>query len=263
MNGINSCVVIARNLSIGYERRAVVPGIELELGAGSTLALVGMNGSGKTTLLKTLAGLLPPVSGTLRVFGGLPGQYPSRVAYLNQFHNPDLILPLRTVDVVRMARFSALGLLGRATKRDETFVRDAMERMGVAELAGEPLRALSGGQRQRVFLAQALARDAELLLLDEPEANLDAEGKEIYRNAAREYRAKGRSLIVATHDITEASSCDWTMLLARRVVAYSRGSAALTPDALLSTFGVTARLEEGKVVVVEREHGHDCGDRNQ
>jgi ABC-type Mn2+/Zn2+ transport system ATPase subunit len=258
MNGANGNVVVASGLSVGYERRPVVPGIELALGAGATLALVGTNGSGKSTLLKTLAGLLPGVSGSLRVFGGPPGRFPSRVAYLSQFNTTNFILPLRTADVVRMGRFSSLGLFGRATKRDERLVREAMERMGVADLAEEPLNALSGGQRQRVFLAQALARDAELLLLDEPEANLDAEGKETYRRVVRENRAAGRTLIIATHDISDASSCDWTMLLARRVVAYGRGGAILTPDALLETFGVTVELKEGKVVVVECEHGHDC-----
>lgn len=258
MNGTISRTVVAQDLSVGYERRAVVPGIQLDLARGATLVLIGMNGSGKSTLLKTIAGLLPTVSGSLRVFGEPPGRFPSRLAYLSQFHAADLILPLRAVDVVRMARFSALGLLGRATARDERYVREAMERMGVADLASEPLRALSGGQRQRIFLAQALARDAELLLLDEPETNLDSEGKHAYRAILRDYKAKGRTVVVATHDIAEAADCDWTMLLAHRVVAYGQGGAVLTPDALLSTFGMTAKLEEGKVVVVEREHGHEC-----
>lgn len=253
-------VLAAGRLSVGYGRKAVVEGIELELGRGATLALVGANGSGKSTLLKTMAGLLPALAGSMKVFGGRPGRNPSRVAYLGQFHSNQLMLPLRALDVVRMARYPTLGLMRRATAEDERMVREAMERMGIGGLAREPLSGLSGGQRQRVHIAQALARGAELLLLDEPEANLDAESKETLLSAVRAAVQAGGTVVIATHDIKEASRCDQAMLLAQRVVAYGPGCSVLTPDTLLSTFGVTARMEEGRVVVVEREHRHECGE---
>jgi ABC-type Mn2+/Zn2+ transport system ATPase subunit len=223
-----------------------------------TLALVGINGSGKSTLLKTIAGLLPPVAGSMSVFGERPGRFPTRVAYLGQFHPSEMILPLRVIDVVRMARFSSLGLLRWAGSADERRVRAAMEVMGVEALEDAPLKALSGGQRQRVFLAQALARDAELLLLDEPQTNLDAAGREVYKRVVREATQKGQTLVICTHDIAEASDSDRAMLLARRVVAYGAGCAVLTPDTLLSTFGLTAKLTDGQVTVVEREHRREC-----
>jgi ABC-type Mn2+/Zn2+ transport system ATPase subunit len=250
----------AARLAIGYARHPVVSEIAFTLSGGSTLALVGVNGSGKSTLLKTIAGLLPPVVGELAVFGERPGRAPVRVAYLSQFHSHDTMLPLRVVDIVRMARFSSLGLLGRAGADDEQLVRRSMERMGVDGLSGAPLSSLSGGQRQRVFIAQALARDADLLLMDEPETNLDAEGKQRYEEAVRDVTGRGGAVVIATHDIKEATRCDWAMLLAQRVVAYGPGCSVLTPEALLSTFGITARMEEGRVVVVEREHGHECGE---
>jgi len=259
-SALSTPVMTAAGLSIGYGRKSVVTGIGFELAAGSTLALVGANGSGKSTLLKTIAGLLPALSGSIRVFGKNPGSSPARVAYLSQIHSNEIVLPLRAIDIVRMARFSSIGLLGRASKADERIVRESMERMEVTALANEPLSALSGGQRQRVFLAQALARDAELFLLDEPETNLDAEGRERYRAAVRVSKARGGVVVTATHDIKEASQCDWAMLLAQRVVAFGPGCSVLTPEALLSTFGITARMEGERVVVVEREHGHDCND---
>jgi len=257
---LGSPVLAAAKLSIGYGRRSVVADIGFELAAGSTLALVGVNGSGKSTLLKTIAGLLPELSGSIRVFGKEPGSFPARVAYLNQINSNQMILPLRAIDIVRMARFSSIGLFGRATDDDKRIVRESMERMEVIGLASEPLSALSGGQRQRVFIAQALAHDARLLLLDEPETNLDAEGKEKYRAAVRAFTEQGGVVVIATHDIKEASRCGWAMLLAKKVVAFGPGCSVLTPEALLSTFGITARMEEGKVVVVEREHGHECGE---
>jgi ABC-type Mn2+/Zn2+ transport system ATPase subunit len=253
-------VIEAQSLSVGYGGEVVVGGVDFALGKGQTLALVGPNGSGKSTLLKTIAALLEPVSGAIRVLGGRPGAFPARVAYLGQFHPPTFTLPLRSVDVVRMARFATLGLMGRATKEDERLVEEAMEMMGVAELRDEPLNLLSGGQRQRVMIAQALARGADLLLLDEPAANLDGVARQTYRKIVRDAAAACRSVVIATHDIEEASECDYAMLLQHRVVAFGRGAEVLTAEALLSTFGMVARPGEGGVLVIER--GHGCQDQD-
>lgn len=250
--------VEARDLSVGYEGETVVAGIDLRLERGQILALVGSNGSGKSTLLRTIAGLLTPISGSLDVFGAKPLARPGRVAYLGQFHPSSFMLPLRAIDVVRMARFASHGLFGRMTGEDERIVRDAMEVMGVSDLIREPLNALSGGQRQRVFLAQSFAREADLILMDEPAANLDTSARETYRRLLHESAAKGRSVIVATHDIEEAAEYHQTMLLAHRVVAYGRAEEILTPETLLSTFGIMGRYKEGRVVIIEREHG--CGE---
>lgn len=249
--------VEARALSVGYGSDTVVADIDFRLDPGKVLALVGSNGSGKTTLLKTIAGLLPPLSGTIRVLGGAPLANPSRVAFMGQFHPSSFMLPLRAIDVVRMARFAAHGLLGRMTAADERAVREAMDLMGVSSLAKEPLNTLSGGQRQKVFLAQAFAREADLLLLDEPAASLDASARGTYRRLVRQLAEAGRSIIVATHDIDEAADYDWTMLLAHRVVAYGHVDDILTPETLLSTFGIAGSYKEGRVVIVGREHGHD------
>ena len=249
--------VEAVGLCVGYQGETVVADIGFRLAPGKVLALVGSNGSGKTTLLKTVAGLLPAVSGSLEVLGARPLASPGKVSYMGQFHPSSFMLPLRVHDVVRMARFAAHGLFGRMTAEDERAVREAMAVMGVRDLAEAPLNGLSGGQRQRVFLAQAFARDADLILLDEPAANLDATARATYRRCVRELTAAGRSVIVATHDIDEAAECDWTMLLAHRVVAFGPSAEVLTQSALLATFGIVGKYQEGGIVIVEREHGHD------
>jgi len=250
--------VSARRLSVGHEGETVVADIDLRLEPGQILALVGSNGSGKTTLLRTVAGLLAPTSGSLEVFGAKPLARPGRVAFLGQFHPTSFMLPMRAIDVVRMARFAAHGLFGRLTKADERVVHEAIEAMGVTELIREPLNALSGGQRQRIFLAQTFAREADLILMDEPAANLDATARETYRKLLLEASSQGRSAIVTTHDIDEAAVYHQTMLLAQRVVAYGRAADILTPETLLSTFGIVGRYKEGRIVVLEREHG--CGE---
>ena len=251
--------VRARGLAIGYAGHPLVSGIDLDLAPGQSLALIGVNGSGKSTLLKTIVGLLAPVRGQIAVLGGRPGDAPVRLAYLSQFHDSGFVLPLRAVDVVRMGRFSALGLFGRMRESDHALVDGALRAMGVTHLADRPLRALSGGQQQRVYLAQVLARRADLIVLDEPTASLDAAGKEAYVQAMRDERARGATVVTATHDIQEAAGCDLTMLLARKVVAFGPSHAVLTPAALLETFGIvmTARDRHMSLAVVERDCGHD------
>lgn len=249
-------------LAVGYDGEAVVSDVRIDLPRGGILALVGSNGSGKTTLLRTLAGLLPPLAGTLDLLGDGPEVRPGRLSYLGQFHPTSFMLPLRVIDVVRMARFANRGLFGKLTAEDERIVQGTLERMDIQDLRREPLNALSGGQRQRVFLAQAFAREADLILMDEPAANLDAAGRETYRWLVHEAADRGCSVVVATHDIDEAAEYDQTMLLAHRVVAYGRAEDILTPETLLSTFGIVGRYREGKVVVIEREHGC-CGEGDE
>lgn len=248
----------ARDLQVGYGGDPVVSGINLMLHPGESLALIGINGSGKSTLLKTVVGLQSPLRGEIEALGGRPGFSPRRLGYLSQFHASGFVLPVRAVDVVRMGRFSARGLLGRMTPEDHDLVAASLKAMGVEALAGRPLRSLSGGQQQRVYIAQVLARRADLLVLDEPTANLDAGGRESFARAMRSEVARGATLITATHDIQEASECDQVMLLARRVVALGPGREVLTPENLLEAFGIVLmrRDQQFGLAVVEREHGH-------
>ena len=260
-NNPPQAAVVAGQLSVGYASETVLADIDFRLDRGEVLALVGSNGSGKTTLLKTIAGLLPAVSGKIEVLGGAPLAKPGQVAYMGQFHPSSFMLPLRAIDVVRMARFAIHGLLGRMTGKDERAVREAMDRMNISHLAKEPLNTLSGGQRQKVFLAQAFAREANLILMDEPAANLDTAARSTYRRLVREFANAGRSVIVATHDIDEAAEYDRTMLLAHRVVAYGHIDDILTPENLLATFGIAGSYKEGRLVIVGREHEHEaCGE---
>jgi ABC-type Mn2+/Zn2+ transport system ATPase subunit len=248
--------VYANALSIGYKEEVIVKEISLELFPGQSLALIGTNGSGKSTLLKTLVGLIPPLSGELQVLGGSPAQNSRKVAYLSQFHSSGFILPLCAVDVVRMGRYAEHGLLGKLTSEDEDLIRFSLKRMGMEKQAQKPLRSLSGGQQQRVYIAQALARHAEILVLDEPTSGLDAGAREIYQQTLEDEIARGASVVVATHDIQEAMNCTLSLLLARKVIAYGPGDEVITPEALLETFGITINLKQEKlgVTVIERDH---------
>ncbi len=253
---VRSPYLQAELLDIGYSNDVVVADISFELRPGEAFGLIGTNGCGKSTLLKTIVGLLPPLKGRLSVFGMPPGKNHSRIAYLGQFHSSGFVLPIRAIDVVRMGRFPLRGLWQRMNQRDEEIVLSAMQTMGVEKLAESPLRSLSGGQQQRVYLAQVLAHQADLLILDEPAAGLDAGGREIYLRAIKDELRRGGAIVMATHDIQEeAALCRQVMLMARRVVAIGAPQDVLTPDALLKTFGIV--ITGGKhLQVIETQHGH-------
>ena len=254
-------VIRATDLAVGYGSERVVEGITLSVMPGEALALVGTNGSGKSTLLKTILGLIPPVSGSLEVLEAAPGSRPKQIAYLRQSHGTRFVVPIRAAEVVRMGRFAALGLVGRRSAHDRQLVVDAMAHMEITDLADQPLHSMSGGRQQRVYLAQVIAHEADLLVLDEPTAGLDMAGQERYRLLIDSARARGAAVVTATHDIGEASQCDHVMLLNRRIVAQGPPSEVLQAERLLETFGITLQgVEHGThndFIVGEHPHGHD------
>jgi ABC-type Mn2+/Zn2+ transport system ATPase subunit len=249
--------VTAKGLAVGYPNEVVVPDVSFELPPGEAMALIGTNGSGKSTLLKTLVGLLPPKGGRLSIFGAPPGNNHARIAYLGQFHHSGFVLPLRVVDVVRMGRFPHHGLWRRMGRRDDEIVRDAMHIMGIEDLASAPLRSLSGGQQRRTYLAQVVAQQADLLVLDEPTTGLDAGGRELYLRAISDEVCRGASVIIATHNIhDEAALCRQVMLLARKVVSLGPPSQVITPETLAETFGI-AVTGDRDVQLFECQHRED------
>jgi len=253
--------VRATHLDIGYKEEVIVRDINFDLKRGEALAVIGTNGSGKTTMLKTIMGLLEPMGGELSVFGMPHRSNPSRMAYLGQFHNSGHILPIRAIDVVRMGRYPLHGLLHTMGKKDDEIVMAAMRTMGIEYLANAPLKSLSGGQQQRIYLAQVLAHQADLIVMDEPTTGLDAGSRELCLNAINDELCRGTSVIMATHDIQdEAALCHQVMLLAHKVVAIGSPDKVMTSETLLETFGVVV-AGENKLHVLECKHGHDDKER--
>jgi ABC-type Mn2+/Zn2+ transport system ATPase subunit len=251
----------ASGLGVGYSGEIVVPGITFSLEQGEAFALIGTNGSGKSTLLKTIVGLIPALEGDLRVFGMRPGANQKRIAYLGQFHHSGFVLPLRAIDVVRMGRYPFRGLWKPMRREDDEIVMGAMRTMGIEHLADAPLRSMSGGQQQRTYLAQLLAHQADLLVMDEPTAGLDAGGRELYLHAINDELCRGASLLVATHDIREeAALCQQVMLLARKVIALGPPQEVLTPEALLEAFGIVVAGDE-HLHVLECKHNEEESER--
>ena len=236
---MNTATISADHLCVGYGKHPVVEGVMLDMHPGELLVLIGTNGSGKSTLLKTLAGLIHPVHGDLHVLGQHAGQLPTRVAYLPQHPVSSHTLPLQVRDVVTMGRFAHLGLFKRTSSSDRAIVSSAMRRTGIDEQANKPIRDLSGGQQQRTHLAQVLAREAEILLLDEPTAGLDINGRKLVAELIAAERARGVTVVMATHELADAEQATSVMLLAQRVVSMGPPQEALRDEYLRECFGFT------------------------
>lgn len=201
---------------------------------GAITALIGPNGSGKSTLLSGIAGLDEPVSGEIVVEGP---DGPAKVAFVLQTTKVNESLPITVREVVTMARYPSRSLLGRLSDEDRRIVDAALERMGVSDLANRHMRELSGGQRQRVFVAQGLAQEHDILLLDEPLTGLDLPSAMAIDAVIHEEQVAGHTIVISTHDLAEARVADHVLLLANRVVASGTPSEVLTAENLKEAYG--------------------------
>jgi iron complex transport system ATP-binding protein len=244
----------ARDVVLAHGRRVALAGATFEVPAGATVALIGPNGSGKTTLLRALAGLAQPQSGSLEV----PASHArGGLAFVLQTTDVERTLPVTVRETVTMARYAIRGPFGRLRAVDRAAVRRALERMDVVELAGRQLHELSGGQRQRVLVAQGLAQQADVLLLDEPVTGLDVLSRELIFRAVAAERDAGRTVVLSTHDLDDARRADLVLLLANRVVAVGRPGDVLSDGPLHEAYGGRVlRVPEGVIVMDDPHHAH-------
>jgi ABC-type Mn2+/Zn2+ transport system ATPase subunit len=230
----------------------------LTLPAG-VITLVGPNGSGKSTLLHVIAGLLADHD-AVRIDGRSPGAASRHIAYVMQTQHVAAQLPVTAREVVSLGRAPSIGPIRRLRRTDRDAVDRALARMELVDLADRHLTEMSGGQRQRVFIAQGLAQDAEVLLLDEPAAGLDLASTGRVRDAIDEEGRAGRTVIVATHDLEEAAGSDVAVLLAGSVVAAGAPPDVLTPEHLRVAYaGRVLDLGGGAVALDDGSH-HDHHD---
>ncbi len=227
-----------RGITVSYGERPAVFSVDATFPAGSLTAIVGPNGAGKSTLLKAALGVVPRLSGTATVFGVPLGRARGRVAYVPQRASVDWDFPTRVIDVVTMGLYRELGLMGRMRGSHRSRTRASLERVGMEGFAERQIGQLSGGQQQRVFLARALAQGADLYLLDEPFAGVDAATERAIIDVLKELRAEGRTVVCVHHDLaTVADYFDRVLLINVRRIAEGPVAGAFTEANLQAAYG--------------------------
>jgi len=237
----------ARGLGYGYPGRPVGRGLDLALGAGEVLCVLGPHGGGKTTLFRTLLGLLPAQAGSILLDGQAleamsRGDVARRVGYVPQGHAAQFAFTVR--EAVLMGRTSHISLFAAPGAADRDAAEHAIQALGIGELAERVVTELSGGERQLTMIARALAQGARALVLDEPTASLDFGNQVRVLREIRRLAAEGYAVVFSTHDPGQA------FLAASRVLLIAQGGAlrhgtpdeVITGENLRAVYGVEVRV---------------------
>jgi manganese/zinc/iron transport system ATP- binding protein len=246
------------DMTVAYERKPVLWDIDLDLPEGRIIGLIGPNGAGKSTLLRAVLDLIPRASGRVLVYGQPYRRQRHQVAYVPQRGSVDWDFPVNALDVVAMGRYGRIGWCRPVGRSHRRAALEALDRVGMADLARRQISRLSGGQQQRVFLARALTQEASLYLMDEPFASVDAATEQAIVRVLRDLRAAGRTVLVVHHDLqTVTEYFDHLILLNMRLVAHGPVSDVFTPQLLRRTYGgrLTLLSEAAERVAAQQRGG--------
>lgn len=259
----NDNVIVAKELAAGYSDHAVWEAGTFALGQGTFVGVLGPNGSGKTTLFRLLLGLVKPVRGSLSVFGEAPVRGNPRIGYVPQRHSVESDLGIEALELVRLGlNGNRWGMGGIGQGREEAL--SALGTVGAENLAHRPLGALSGGELQRIFLAEALIGMPELLLLDEPLANLDMRHEiNAVQLIQQVVRSRGITALLTAHNINPLLPVlDQVIYVANGRIATGEPQDVMTSESLTELYGVPIEVvkdSRGRLAVIgtdEPVHHH-------
>ncbi|MBO9450668.1 metal ABC transporter ATP-binding protein [Tropicibacter sp. R16_0] len=237
-----------RGLTVSYGQKPAVFSVDMTVQAGAMTAIIGPNGAGKSTMLKAALGIVKPLSGQVTAFGKPLEDQRARIAYVPQRASVDWDFPTRVIDVVLMGLYRELGLLGRLRGRHKAKAMECLNRVGMRDFADRQIGQLSGGQQQRVFLARSLAQDADLYLLDEPFAGVDAATEKAIIAVLKSLKDAGKTVVVVHHDLaTVTDYFDHVFLINTRKVAEGPVDTAFTAETLQAAYGgrlATAQIDQ-------------------
>jgi zinc transport system ATP-binding protein len=236
-------VISLQNVSFAYETTPVVEDVSFTIGERQAVCMVGPNGGGKTTLMKLILGLLRPGRGEVRVFGQPPERVRLRMGYMPQHVRHDPQFPMTVLDIVLMGRLGRGGLRGTFGwhgPSDRHAALEALRQVNMEGLAHRPFSALSGGQRQRVLIARALCCQPDLLLLDEPTANVDTLEESRLFEVLQELN-KRMTILLVSHDLGFVTSLVQSVICVnRRVVVHP--TSQITGEAIQDIYGEEVRM---------------------
>lgn len=196
-------VVEVSNLAAGYDGREILRDVSLSVTAGDVVAVLGANGSGKSTLIRTILGLVPLRRGGIELFGTPQKRFRQweRIGYVPQRLGAGSGVPATVGEVVASGRLARRGVLSFPRAADKAAVRDALSAVGLLDRIGDPVATLSGGQQQRTLIARALAGKPDLLVLDEPNAGVDAASQEAFAAALTRFAGAGGTILLVLHEL--------------------------------------------------------------
>ncbi|MEL7351730.1 MAG: metal ABC transporter ATP-binding protein [Cyanobacteria bacterium P01_A01_bin.116] len=227
-----------QNLSIDYRGTRALHNVSFFVPSGQLVGIIGPNGAGKSTLVEAILNLVPVTQGVIRFKGISLKRQLLKTAYVPQRSCIDWDYPVTVWNVVMMAQTIQTGLFRRFSRQARYQAQTALERVGMYELRHRPIGKLSGGQQQRVFLARALAKEAELLIFDEPFTAIDRKTEDIIFDIFQELRAAGKTLLVINHDLGDSLAIyDQLILLNKRLIAQGTRHEVVTSENLERAYG--------------------------
>lgn len=241
-----------KHLTVSYGPVPALLDISLSVPRGQLVGIIGPNGSGKSTLIKSILGFIRPDVGEVRLFGREAEQSKGRVAYVPQRGSVDWDFPITVKEVALMGRYGKVPWYRNLSKQDHRITDEALEMVRMSEFRDRQIGQLSGGQQQRVFMARAMAQGADILLLDEPFAGVDAATERAILDVLEQTKASGRTLMVVHHDLaTAAEYFDSLILLKQRLFAFGPPKVVLNQKLL-------SQVYEGKLrVFADLNQGED------
>jgi zinc transport system ATP-binding protein len=246
-------VIQCDQLCFSYDEIPILTDVSFTVQRLDAIALVGPNGGGKSTLLKLILGLLTPQSGTIQVLGTSPHLARPRIGYMPQHLQFDPSFPVSVMDVVLMGRAGSMGLW-RYGAEDRRVARATMAELAVDDLAGRSFSSLSGGQRQRILIARALVCEPELLLLDEPTANVDPAAHLQFFEILKEL-SRRVTVLTVSHDLGFVSQVVGRVFCVNHQVRI-HPTTELTGEVIREMYGGEVRMVLHDQCCSERGHSH-------
>ncbi|QDU92734.1 metal ABC transporter ATP-binding protein [Lignipirellula cremea] len=232
-----AAAIEVRHLTVSYGPTPALLDISCTIPAGQLVGVIGPNGSGKSTLIKSILGFIRPDYGEVLLFGEPAENAAGRVAYVPQRGSVDWDFPITVREVALMGRYGYRRWWNNMTAEDYAVADQALEQVRMSDFRERQIGQLSGGQQQRVFMARALAQGADILLLDEPFAGVDAATEHAILDVLQRTKDAGRTLVVVHHDLTTAAEYfDSLLLLKQRLFAFGPPEAVLHRELLSEVY---------------------------
>ncbi len=236
---MNNIAIELSQVNVRYGQNLALRDTSVQIPFNTFTGVIGTNGAGKSTLFKAIMGLVKPESGTITICGDDPAtaQKHGHVAYVPQSELVDWDFPVSVYDVIMMGRIGTQNIFKIPSAIDHNVVNEALKRVDMERFKDRQIGELSGGQKKRVFVARALAQGADILLLDEPFAGLDAKTERSLIDLLIQLKESGKTIILATHDLLSLpDTCDRVILVKSTIIASGPIKEVFTKELVEQTF---------------------------